>query len=218
MPQKTFRAAAITSTFLLGLAAVRLAGAAASLEARLADLLVPESEVTLPAAPPLSVEEYETREVYSEVVREMFGGRNAEAQVVIAPETLTVYVCGEGVRTRMDWAEDETLRDYDWKKGRAERISTLPRVAATQFFIERGEFADTFYAPDSGGWPLFYERYPRSAGYVDLSRVGFNKTYDEAFLYASRSCGYLCAEGWHVLLREGPGGWRIIKKELMWVA
>lgn len=181
-------------------------------------MLVPESEITLPSAPLLTIEEFETQEVYSEVVREMFGGRYANTQVVIAPETITIYVCGSGVCTRMDGAQDETLRDYDLKKDQAERISTLPRVPAAQFFVERGEFDETFHAPGSGGWSLFYERYPRSAGYVDLSRVGFDETYDEAFLYASRSCGYLCAEGWHVLLRKGPGGWKIIKKELRWAA
>lgn len=217
MPQKTFRVAAITSTFLLGIAAIRLFGFAASLEARLAELLVPESEMTLPAPPILSAEEYETQEVYSEVVRDMFGGRYKNVQVVIDPETFPVYLCGGGdLRTRMDGAGDETLRDYDRKREQAKRISALSGLAASQFFIERGEFDETFHAPDSGGWALFYERYPRSAGYIDLSRVGLNETYDEAFLYASRSCGYLCAEGWDVLLRKGPGGWRIIKKELRW--
>lgn len=155
MPQKTFRAAAATSTFLLGFAVVRLVGVAASLEARLAELLVPESEITLPTPSLLGSEEFETQEVYSEVVRDMFRGRNTNAQVVIAPDILTVYVCGEGVRTRMEGAEDETLRDYDHKKDRRKRISTLPRVAATQFFLERAEFEETFYSSDSGHWSYF---------------------------------------------------------------
>lgn len=214
MPQKTFRIAAATSTLLLGLAFVRLFGAAASLEARLAGLLVPEFEMTLPAPPILSAEEYETQEVYSEVVRDMFGGRYKNVQVVIDPETFPVFVCGGNARTRMDGAGEETLRDYDRKREQAKRISALPRVEASQFFVERNEFGETFHNPGSGGWSLFYERYPRSAGYINLSRVGLNETYDEAFLYASKSCGFLCAQGWDILLRKGPGGWRIIKKEL----
>ena len=218
MPHKTFRAAAATSTLLLGLAAVWLVGVAASLEARLAELLVPESEITLNAPPPAGLEELEAQEVYSEVVREMFGGWNMNAQVVIAPETLTVYVCGEGVRTRMDGAEDETLRDYDRKKDETKRISTLPRIAATQYFLERAEFEETFYNSVSGHWSFFYDRYPNSYGYINLSPVGFNSAGDEAFLFTSRSCGYLCAEGWNVLLRKAPGGWRIIRKELSWVS
>src|SRR6185436_14298386 len=108
-------------------------GVVASLETRVAELLVPESEITLTAPLLVGREELEAQEVYSEVVGEMFGGWNVYAQVVIAPDTLTVYVCGEGVRTRMDGAEDETLRDYDRKKDRMKRISTLPRIAATQF-------------------------------------------------------------------------------------
>lgn len=218
MKHKSFRAAAVTSTFFFGLAAVWLAGAVASLEARFAELLVPESEMTLPAPPLASLEESETQEVYSAVVRDMFDGRNTNAQVVIAPETLTVYVCGEGVRTHMDGADDETLRDYDRKRDRRKRISTLPRIAATQFFLERAEFEETFHNSASGNWANFYERYPNSPGYINLSPVGFNSEGDEAFLYTSRTCGFLCAEGWNVLLWKGPGGWRIIRKDLLWVS
>ena len=212
MPQKTFRAAAATSTFLLGFAAVWLVGVVASLEARLAELLVPESEITLPAAPLLTREESETREVYAEVVRDMFGGWNMNAQVVIAPETSNEYLCGPSAR--MDGAEGATLRDYNCKRDETSTISTLPDIAATQLFLERAEFEETFYNSDSGDWAYFYERYPYSSGYITLSVVGFNGAGDEAFLFASRTCGYLCMDGWHVLLRKGPGGWRVIKKEL----
>ena len=214
MQHKSFRIASATSTFLLGLTFVWFVGVFASLEARLADLLVPESDITLPAPPLVGLEEPEAQEVYSEVVREMFGGWNVNAQVVIAPETITVHVCGEGVRTRVDGAEDETLRDYDWKKDQRQRISTLPHIAATQFFLERAEFEETFYNSSSGHWTYFYERYPNSSGYINLSPVGFNGAGDEAFLFTSRTCGFLCEEGWHVLLRKGPGGWRIIRKDL----
>lgn len=214
MPQKTFRTAAAISTFLFGLAFVWLVGVFAALEVRLVDLLVPESEVTLVAPPLASIEESEAREVYSEVVRDMFGGRNMSAQVVIAPETLAVYVCGETPRTHMDGAGDETLRDYDRKRGDWRRISRLPHIAAAQFFLERAEFEETFYNSASGHWTYFYERYPNSVGYINLSPVGFNSAGDEAFLFTSRTCGLLCEEGWHVLLRKVPGGWRIIRKEL----
>jgi hypothetical protein len=96
--------------------------------------------------------------------------------------------------------------------------SLAARTHATPDFLERAEFEETVYSSDSGHWSLFYDRYPNSYGYISLSPVGFNNAGDEAFLFASRTCGFLCAEGWHVLLRKGPDGWRIIRRDLAWVS
>jgi hypothetical protein len=219
VPQKTLRAAAATSTLLLGLAAVWFVGLFASLEARLAELLVPESEMTLPAAPPVSREESDTAEVYSVVVREMFEGGVAGRRVVIASRPIAYRFPGVDEEMRRPRAGGETLRDF-FRKSAADKkpFQPLPNLAASQVFLDQEDFWQIFRADPLGGWEVFYERYPNSRGYVGLSPVGFDDDGDEAFLYASRNCGFLCAEGWHVLLRKGPGGWSISEKESVWAS
>ena len=57
MPHKTFRAAAAATTFIVGLAVVWLSGIVPSLETRLADRLVPDSEVAVAPVPLVGREE-----------------------------------------------------------------------------------------------------------------------------------------------------------------
>ena len=94
---------AATSTFFLGLAAVRLVGAVAALETRLADLLVPDSGIAAVAPAPLvGREEREAAEVYAAVLREAIEGGVEGRRVVVLSETVgDCEVCdGEGIVTR----------------------------------------------------------------------------------------------------------------------
>ena len=54
------------------------------------------------------------------------------------------------------------------------------------------------------GWKRFYERYPKAAGLVTVSRVGLNSEKDRALFYVACCRGALAAVGGlHVLEREG---------------
>jgi hypothetical protein len=54
------------------------------------------------------------------------------------------------------------------------------------------------------GWKRFYERYPKAAGLVTVSRVGLNREKDRALFYLACCRGALAAVGGlHVLEREG---------------
>jgi hypothetical protein len=219
MPQKSFRAAAAAATFLLGLAAVWLSGALAPLETGLADWLVPDSEeVSVPAAPLVSREESDTAEVYSVVVREMFGGERAGGRVVLATETGVHRTCMSEGDARGLEVSAETLSDYCRSNKVSKRIMPLPGLTAPQVFLAEEDYEAIFSDRNLDGWRTFHRRYPNSSGYIYLSSVGFNEAGDEAFLYASKTCGGLCGDGWHVVLRKGPGGWRIQDKEMLWVS
>ena len=67
-------------------------------------------------------------------------------------------------------------------------------------------------------WKTFYRRYPRSNGYMRLSRVGFNQTLDEALLSTAWMSGSLSGEGGYVLLRKKDGRWNIATSVVTWVS
>lgn len=217
MPHKTFRAAAAATTFIVGLAVVWLSGLLPSLETRLADWLVPDSGVMVTPARLITREESDTEEVYATVVREMFGGDGP--LVVISSEAGGDIQCGNNYETISAGigAEAETVSDYCRSKP-SKRLSKLPNVAAKQVLLDYEEYLKMFRGGDSGNWKYFYKKYPNSSGYITLSAVGFNRAGDEAMLDASKSCGWLCGEGWSILLRKGPDGWYIKKKLMSWVS
>jgi hypothetical protein len=59
------------------------------------------------------------------------------------------------------------------------------------------------------GWQVFYERYPTSDGYNELSAVGFNPEKTLALVYAGNYCGSLCGRGTYNLFEKRNGNWFI---------
>ena len=67
-------------------------------------------------------------------------------------------------------------------------------------------------------WRKFYQLYPKSAGLISLSPIGYNASGDVAILMVDRSCGGLCGNGYSVSLRWKDGKWSITKVQRTWVS
>jgi hypothetical protein len=216
MPHRALRIAAALTTFLAGLALVWFSNQLVPLETRLADWLVPTSEFTLRPVSFVSREETETQKVYETVIRELFTDNDTE-MIVTLSET---NGCPESHINEEDAmrAEWETLLDYTTKNSELGKSFPLLELARPQVLLDRGEVKKIFERRDGYGWRIFYKRFPHSSGFLDFSRVGFNREGDQAFVYASRSCGGLCGEGWYVLLKKGSRGWLIEHKRMAWVS
>lgn len=235
MQHKTLRAATAAATFLFGLAAVWLTGLAANLEVKLADWLVPTSDISVPApgrgvrvvtpvttytesSPVLATRERDDEaEVYEAVLKQMFGGEHAWRVLIVASQT------GES-RTYEYRGPDfegigaDTFEDYRARNRSPKRFEQLQSLPATVVLLDRREFAKMLRSRDGDGWTRFEEKYPTSNGFIEFSAVGFDRARDEALVYVSRSCGTACAAGWYVLLRRDTDGWRVDEQLLSWQA
>jgi len=61
------------------------------------------------------------------------------------------------------------------------------------------------------GWKSFYEKYPDSGGYNELSGVGFNSDKTVAVVYVAHFCGGLCGGGGFHVLEKKEGKWQPLK-------
>lgn len=69
-----------------------------------------------------------------------------------------------------------------------------------------------------GGWGLYYERYPKSHGIAEISRVGFSDNGDEALLFFIHNYGRMAGHGTYVLLRLQDGAWVVEDTYRWWVS
>ncbi len=67
-------------------------------------------------------------------------------------------------------------------------------------------------------WGSFYTKFPDSPGLIMVSQVGFDHKTKQALVYVYRTCGWLCGDGYLVLLSGSHGGWTIVGKYLCWVS
>lgn len=69
------------------------------------------------------------------------------------------------------------------------------------------------------GWDLFYGRYPNSSGIVNLSRVGFSPTGDDALVYLGHQSHWKAGTGYLVLLHKNNNGdWAVVKSVVVWMS
>jgi len=66
-------------------------------------------------------------------------------------------------------------------------------------------------------WKTFYRWYPRSNGYITLSRVGFNRGGDEALVNTGWMSGALSGEGHYFLLSKKAGKWQVQRSAATWM-
>jgi hypothetical protein len=70
-----------------------------------------------------------------------------------------------------------------------------------------------------GNWhEVLQERYPGSNGYLIFSRVGFNRTLDQAVVYVGEVAGPLMGAGYYYLLEKETGKWTIKAETMVWIS
>ena len=107
-----------------------------------------------------------------------------------------------------------TVADYAHKNETQAELF-LKDLGITSELISQEEAARLF-GKDGGGWEAFYQRYPGSLGLVSFSKVGFNSTHDQAFVYVAQTCQSTCGEGEYVLLNKDSGRWIVTVVEGIW--
>jgi hypothetical protein len=70
---------------------------------------------------------------------------------------------------------------------------------------------ETIFKDGVPGWKPFYDKYPKSGGYNEVSAVGFNADKTIAVVYIAHSCGGLCGGGGFAVLQKKAGKWQDLK-------
>jgi len=67
-------------------------------------------------------------------------------------------------------------------------------------------------------WETFYDTYPTSPGWVELSAVGFSSDMSQALVYVGNPTYYLAGAGFVYLLERQNGTWVVVNEVMMWVS
>jgi hypothetical protein len=83
--------------------------------------------------------------------------------------------------------------------------------------IVESEYRKYFKLDCEEGWNRFYRKYPKSHGYVQLSRVGFVPSKKFALLNFSYMAGCMNGEGHLLLLKNVDGEWKVVGDASLWM-
>lgn len=150
---------------------------------------------------------------------------NYPETVVILQETSTGFLpsSDDELQERMEYiasglpgASQETLNDFHERNRRQpSQLSSEMQLGVEYVLFSTEELSSIMNQPN--GWDALYEKYSPS-GYVQLSRVGFNKTLDQAILYVGSVAGPMMGGGNYYLMAKNDGQWVIKEQVLAWVS
>ncbi|MDP2995166.1 MAG: hypothetical protein Q8N46_08620 [Anaerolineales bacterium] len=83
--------------------------------------------------------------------------------------------------------------------------------------LSQSEMSQIF-SQNRDGWQLFYEQYPDAPGIITLSRVGFNKSLDQALVYVGTMSHWLAGAGYYILLKKVDGSWIVDQQVMTWIS
>jgi hypothetical protein len=168
----------------------------------LALLLLQGVNSTTGKAPPY--EDQEAYEVYSAIIPLEWPLRDAHAKtLIIQNETKGYEMC---LRPETEWQEKIGPAISDYVRANAKPSLLQPRIKAGVPYrlIIADELRSTI---QTSGWEGFYQRYPDSGGWMELSAVGFNVNKTVAVVYMGHHCGPLCGGGRFHVLEKKDGKW-----------
>jgi hypothetical protein len=108
------------------------------------------------------------------------------------------------LKAASDEVPAEMIRDFGAKNRESHAVwpDLARHVPASMLTL--AELKTIFMGFADDGWKRFYAKYPRSGGYITVSRVGLSLDKTLAIFYVGQLCGSLCGHGQlHVLKRDG---------------
>lgn len=149
-------------------------------------------------------EDQEAYEVYSSILPSEWPLRVARAKtLIIQNETKGFQMC---LRPEKEWEEKvgPAISDYVRLNREPLLLQRKINVEVPYQLIMADELRSAMQTAD---WEGFFQRYPKSGGWIELSAVGFNATKTVAVVYMGHHCGSLCGGGGFHVLEKKNGQW-----------
>jgi hypothetical protein len=156
------------------------------------------------------------RNVYKELLRYMGGD---EASVLVISEQSTTGPAHVGEENNINKLENDAYKEFVLINKKASLLHIGPWWDKRVVILSKAEFDKIFNKSSLElSWKSYYREYPKSKGIIRLSRVGFNKELNEAFLYMEIGCGALCGNGYHAWMSKSIFGWKVVLLEDLWIS
>ena len=162
----------------------------------------------------------EAYEIYATLLPQQWPATAAHAKkMIIRAETASYEMClkPEGESIKIVGPAIANFLEVNKKTWLLEK--TIPMDQPYEFVFNSE--LDAIFANGIGGWKAFYEKYPGSGGYNEVSAVGFNADKTVAIVYVAHSCGGLCGGGSFHVLEKKDGKWQQLNwkgTECSWVS
>ena len=148
--------------------------------------------------------------------------RRSKALALILENTSTSAIDEEpqqmidNIKDGLSGLSKDTIDSYVERNAQSTQLSPDMQLGVDYVLLSEEELREI---SSQGNWhEVLTEKYPGSAGYMIFSRVGFNRSLDQAVIYVGDVAGPLMGAGFYYLLEKQDGEWIIKEQTMVWIS
>src|ERR1044072_3405619 len=169
---------------------------------------------------PRTYQDSDAYEIYATLLPHQWAVTEAHTRkMIIRAETSTSEMCLKPEGESVAILEPVIKNFIEVNKQPWVLEKVIPMAVPYEFVFDKE--MDALFANGPEAWKGFYEKYPDSGGYNEVSAVGFNQDKTVAIVYVAHMCGGLCGGGSFHVLEKRDGNWQALKwkgTECTWVS
>lgn len=120
------------------------------------------------------------------------------------------------VKSGLTGVSNETLKNFLERNKQPSQLSNDMQLGIDYVLLGEEELYKITSQPD---WlEVLNQKYPNSNGYIMLSRVGFNKSLDQAVIYVGNMLAPLSGAGYYYLMEKDNGEWKMMQQVMVWIS
>jgi hypothetical protein len=116
-----------------------------------------------------------------------------------------------------DSPRSDTIQDFIEKSCTKGPLSRTFHTDFPRVFIDHNSVFFDIVPIDRSGLKDFRQTFPKAAGIISLSHVGFDSSLHQAMVSSWFDCGFLCGTGRLYILRKTRGRWEVVSISITWV-
>jgi hypothetical protein len=170
-----------------------------------------------PSAEQMDVEE---QAVYAALLRNLYSASSYVIMVLTATGPVGVEDTAstlDHIVQNMHAVDLETADSFRVRNDAVYPVRPDMDLGSGYVLLSQGEMSQIF-SQNRDGWQLFYEQNPDAPGITTLSRVGFNKSLDQALVYVGTISHWLAGAGYYILLKKVDGSWIVDQQVMTWIS
>jgi len=122
----------------------------------------------------------------------------------------------DNIKDGLPGISNDTIDSYVERNAQSAQLSPDMQLGVDYVLLSQEELAEISRQPN---WhEVLTEKYPGSDGYTIFSRVGFNRSLDQAVIYVGKVAGPLMGAGYYYLLEKQDGEWAIKEQIMVWIS
>jgi hypothetical protein len=176
------------------------------------------------SATPQSITEDDSA-VYTAVLRELYQAAKGRP-IILSDQTALGVPPGMVGNLRVQGPQTDTFLDRISPEARqnyedVNNHSSLHLPSPCKFVPECSlvNLADVaLQVKDAKAWHKFMTKHANTPGIIIVSRIGYNRTRDQAVVYSGMSCGMLCGQGEFSWLTKHDGVWSVEASNVVWIS